>query len=265
VANEKSSLQEVVRLFAESGASGQRSYIQEAIRFARWVGEERRISEIRAPDVEAYVTTFGANSPNASARADALKGFLSYAYKSKLMDERLVSHVRVRRTGGKARGQARGLEEKSEIRLTKEGRAALEEELEQLKERRPRIAQELRDAMADKDFRENAPLDAARESQGQVEARIREIENTLRHAIGIEEGSKDDFARVGSTVVLSNLASGAKLSYLLVSSAEARPTAGRLSVASPVGQAIVGKRAGDEIEVQAPSGRVRFRIDSVES
>ncbi len=65
-------------------------------------------------------------------------------------------------------------------------------------------------------------------------------------------------------MVISNLASGARLAYLLVSSREASPTAGRLSVESPVGQALVGRRPGDEIEVQAPSGTVRFRVDSVE-
>lgn len=224
------------------------------------------MADIRAPDVEAYVTTFGVNSPNASTRAESLKGFLTYAHKHKLMSEKLVSHVRVRRAGVRGRGQPTQMEEKPQLHLTREGIAALEEELEMLKARRPKIAQELRDAMADKDFRENAPLDAARDTQGQTEARIRELEGMLRHAVVLEDGgTKGDRAGVGSNVTLSNLATGTKLQYLLVSSAEARPTAGRLSVASPVGQAIVGKRAGDEVEVQAPSGTVRFRVESVEA
>jgi transcription elongation factor GreA len=264
VVNDNLTVSDAVKHFANSASTGKHADVQEAMRFARWLGEDKRMADIHAPDVEAYVTSFGLNSPNAANRAESLKSFLNHAHKNKLMTEKLVSHVRVRRAGPKTRSQAREIEEQPQVHMTKEGRAALEAELEDLKGRRPRIAQELRDAMADKDFRENAPLDAARETQGQMEARIREIEATLRHAVTVEaEGG--EVAGVGSNVVLSNMASGTKLSYLLVSSAESRPTAGRLSVASPVGQAIVGHRAGDEIEVQAPSGRVRFRIDSVES
>lgn len=267
MANENPTLHECVSRFAGSLPAGNHVHVQEALRFARWFGEERKIAEVRASDIDDYVSkNIGSNAPNASARAESLKAFLSYAHKQRLMDEKLVSHVRIRRTGvRKQANNSQALESRPEVHLTAEGLAALQEELEALRARRPKIAQDLRDAMADKDFRENAPLDAAREAQGQLEARIREIENMLRHAVVIDGADAGDAARVGSNVTLSNLSNGSRLSYLLVSSAEARPTAGRLSVASPVGQAIVGKRAGDEIEVQAPSGTVRFRIEKVES
>ena len=142
---------------------------------------------------------------------------------------------------------------------------ALTDELESLKGQRPKIASELRDAMADKDFRENAPLDAAREAQGQLEARIRELENTLRHAVVLDERVTGDAAKVGSNVAISNVSTGARFTYLLVSSREARPTAGRLSVESPVGMAVLGRRSGDEFDVQTPSGTVRFRVENVAS
>ncbi|HXH22173.1 MAG TPA: transcription elongation factor GreA [Dehalococcoidia bacterium] len=261
--NQATTVSEAARRFAHTLSGDQQQYVQEAFRFARWVGEERPVADIRPPDVEAYVESFGLNSPNAVSRAEALKSFLTFAYKQKLMTEKLVTHVRVRRAGG-ARSKSQAVAEaKQEVHLTAEGLQALTQELEALKAQRPKIALELRDAMADKDFRENAPLDAAREAQGQLEARIRELEQTLRNAVVIQEASQEDTARIGSTVVLQNIASGSKLTYLLVSAREARPNEGRLSVESPVGKAVLGRRAGDEVEVTAPSGSIRFRVESV--
>jgi transcription elongation factor GreA len=263
VANDTGSISEAARRFAHSVPANQQNYVQEAFRFARWVGEERSPAEIRPPDVEAYVETFGLNAPNANSRADALKSFLTYVHKHKLMEEKLVSHVRVRRTALNRNRGAAVAEQKEQVQLTAEGLQALTQELETLKAQRPKIALELRDAMADKDFRENAPLDAAREAQGQLEARIRELEQTLRNAVVISDSGSGDVAQLGATVILHNVATGSTLTYLLVSAREARPQDGRLSVESPVGKAVVGRRAGDEIEVAAPSGTIRMKIDSV--
>jgi transcription elongation factor GreA len=265
VVNDNSSISHAARLFGQSLPPTKHLDSQEALRFARWFGEERPVADIRPSDLETYVDTFGATSPNAMARADALKGFLAFAHKQKMMPERLVSHVRVRRAGTRARPgvTAPGT---PEVRVTGEGKEALEAELDGLKLQRPKIAAALHDAMADKDFRENAPLDAAREAQGQLEARIRELEGMLRHAVVVEneQGKSGDAARVGCSVVLINLNNGSTLSYQLVNAAEARAGSGRLSVESPVGQAIVGHRVGDEVHVTAPSGIVRFRIERVE-
>lgn len=264
MANDNASVSQAARAYAHSLPSEQQLYVQEALRFARWVGEERSCGDIRPPDVEAYVETYGANAPNANTRAEALKSFLTYVHKHKMMDKKLVTHVRVRRSAvTKGRGQG-VLEQKQEVALTSEGLTALTQELETLKEQRPKIAMELRDAMADKDFRENAPLDAAREAQGQLEGRIRELEQTLRNAVIIRDtATQGEVAQLGSTIVLSNVASGSKLTYLLVSAREARPTDGRLSVESPVGKALLGRRSGDEVEVATPSGAIRFKLESV--
>ncbi len=237
------------------------------MRFARWFGEERPAADLRPPDVEAYVETFGANSTNAGARAEALKSFLAFAHKQKLMPERLVSHVRVRKaTASKARpASSSGRRGQDDIHLTAEGRDGLVKELEDLKAQRPRIAADLAAARVDKDVRENAPLEAAREAQGRVESRIREVEAILRHTVVIGGSPTTDVAHIGSTVTLSNLASGTKVSYKLVSPHEARPTEGKLSIESPVGRSVMGHRAGDEVEVAAPSGVMRFRVESVTS
>lgn len=254
---------DVARMFGQSLPPAKHSDGQEALRFARWFGDERRAKDLRPSDIEAYVDSFGVNSPNATARAEALKSFLAFAHKQKVLPERLVSHVRVKRGGQRVR--ARPQDATNKVQLTAEGKVSLEQELEQLKAQRPMIAAELRAARADGDVRENAPLEAARDTQGQIEARIRELEAMLRHAeVAAGSGHTGDGARLGSNVVIANLQTGAKLSYQLANPAEARPGSGRLSVESPVGQAIVGKRVGDEVSVSAPSGLVRFRIESLD-
>jgi len=264
VANDTKSITDAARQFAHSLPPARHPEGQEALRFARWFGENRTATELRPSDLEGYVDTFGATAPNAITRADALKSFLAYAHKSGILPERLVSHVRVRRPTARQRAVGSS-SSTSEVRMTSAGKAALEEELNALIAERPRMAQELRDARADGDVRENAPLDAAREAQGQIEARIRELEGMLRMSLVVEDEIAGDSARIGCQIVIHNISTGAHLSYQLVNAAEARPGTGRLSVESPVGQALVGKRVGEEVHVTAPSGVVRFRIESIAS
>jgi transcription elongation factor GreA len=149
--------------------------------------------------------------------------------------------------------------------MTAAGHQALQQELQGLKDQRGEMAEAIRRAAADKDFSENAPLDAAREAQGKMEARVRELEETLRRAVVIDGSGSGatDTVQVGSAVALEDVASGREVRYILVDSAEADPVAGKLSVASPVGRALVGHHIGDEVEVTAPKGLLRYRIASV--
>ena len=260
------SINEAARAFAHALPPEKHHDSQEALRFARWFGDERPAAELRPVDIESYIETFGLHSPNASARAESLKIFLAYAHKQNITASRLVSHVRVRRPAGARRG-ATGVQEQPEVRLTSDGLAALRIELDSLIAERPRMAEDLRHARSDGDVRENAPLDAAREAQGKLEARVRELEAMIRLAVVVEnaKGTGGDVARLGSSVVISNLNTGTQLSYQIVNAAEARGGSGRLSLESPVGQAVVGHRVGDVVEVAAPSGIIRFRLEEVQS
>ncbi|MFQ6019664.1 MAG: GreA/GreB family elongation factor [Dehalococcoidia bacterium] len=152
------------------------------------------------------------------------------------------------------------------MELTSAGHAALEAELKALGAQRPAIAEELRLAMSDKDFRENAPLDVAREKQAHLEGRIREIEVTLKNAVIHENRRREtaSWVRLGSTVLLRNVSSGATVRYTIVGPNEADAQKGKISDASPVGRAILERRQGDEVEVEAPAGVMRFRIEQVE-
>jgi transcription elongation factor GreA len=166
--------------------------------------------------------------------------------------------------GGGARGDA-AVEELGgrAYYVTLDGIAALERELEELKGRRPEIADQLRAAMADKDFRENAPLDAARDSQAHLEARIRAIEDQLRHAVIIDPDQKAGRANVGSTVRVLNLKADREQTFHLVSPNEVDPSNGKISVESPVGQAVINHSVGDEVTVLAPSGELQLRVIEV--
>jgi transcription elongation factor GreA len=194
-----------------------------------------------------------------------VRAFLAFAKKKGFTAANMGVHLRPPKATKTSKPQ-RVLKEEAPISLTREGMIALEAELEELRARRPHMATELRLAMADKDFRENAPLDAAREQQAHLESRIRDMEATLRRAgvIGEERKSKS-VVGMGSTVLLRNLKSGAELRYMLVSPREVNPGQGKISIASPVGRALVRKREGEEVEVEAPAGAIRFRIEKIQA
>jgi transcription elongation factor GreA len=236
----------------------------ELYRFVRWYGAERLTHDLRGHDVSSYAEALGGSAVDGRQRLEILRGFFSFVRKQGFTSTNLATHLRLRKTATQAVGGGAALQE---VRLTSEGHAALEAELENLRAQRPRVTEDLRLAMADKDFRENAPLDAAREHQGHMEARIREIEATLKQAVIIGAASGDFNARagVGSTVRLRNMKSGTEVRYVLVSPSEVNPAEGKISFASPVGKAVMERGAGEEVEVAAPAGTIRFRIESVEA
>jgi len=233
----------------------------EVYRFVHWYGAERRTNELRGHDVSAYAEALGVSAVDSSQRLEVLRGFFAFVRKQGYAPTNLATHLRLRKAAAPAAGGAI-----QEVRLTSDGHAALLAELGNLRAQRPGVAEELRRAMADKDFRENAPLDAAREHQAHLEARIREIESTLKHAVTVGEASPESDARigVGSTVLLRNLKSGAEVRYILVDPSEVNPAEGKISIASPVGKALMERGVGEEVDVKAPAGMLRFRVQSVE-
>ncbi|MCX6002628.1 MAG: transcription elongation factor GreA, partial [Chloroflexi bacterium] len=147
------------------------------------------------------------------------------------------------------------------IMLTKNGYDAMKSKLTSLKEERPRVTEEIKKAAADKDFRENAPLQAAREKQGHIEGQIRDLEETLKKARVFESADKTGIRiAIGDTVAITDTVSGEKINYTIVSSQEANIKQHKISLASPMGQAIFNKEAGDLLEVNAPSGVLTYKI-----
>ena len=119
--------------------------------------------------------------------------------------------------------------------------------------------------MADKDFRENAPLDAAKDQQGIVELRIRELEASINNAQILPEGSSSKVARssVGAKVTLKDTNSGKTLAYTLVDVREADVSEGKISTTSPVGQALLDRSVGEEVTINVPKGTLRYLVQRI--
>jgi transcription elongation factor GreA len=150
--------------------------------------------------------------------------------------------------------------------MTEAGAEKLRAELEQLKRvERPRIVRAIAEARAHGDLKENAEYHAAREQQSFAEGRIQEIESKLSRAqiIDITRLAPDDKVIFGATVTVINLDSDETRVYRIVGDDEADVKAGRISYQSPIARALIGKRVGDEVAVQTPSGTVSYEIDQV--
>ena len=236
----------------------------EVNRFVRWYGANRLTAELRPHNVSLYAEELGPATDDAKRRAEHVRGFLSFLKKEAMIADSLAPHLRLRKNTSKAsvsRGAAR-----MAVDLTAEGKAALETEIEALKAQRPLVREEIRKAMLDKDFRENAPLDAAKDKQAHLEARIREIDETLKYAVIVEkpDSAAANRVHIGSTVVVTNLGSGATLRYTVVGGSEGNASQGRITNASPIGAALLDRSEGDEVKVTVPAGTLRLRVDKIE-
>ena len=150
--------------------------------------------------------------------------------------------------------------------MTIAGAERLRAELERLKRvERPAVSRALADARGHGDLSENADYDAAKERQGFLEARIRDIEAKLAHATIVDPAGIDAAGKVvfGATVDLEDLKTGDEMSYQIVGDDEAEIKAGKISVNSPIARALIGRHAGDTAEVQAPSGVRAYEILAV--
>lgn len=149
-----------------------------------------------------------------------------------------------------------------EVILTPEGLAKLEKELEHLKTvRRREVAARIKQAIEFGDISENSEYDDAKNEQAFIEGRIVSLEKMLRNAKVLDGESVDtDVVTVGLKVKLKDLELGEELEYTLVGSAEADPSEYRISNESPVGRALMGRRVGEVVEVNAPVGTLRYEI-----
>ncbi len=149
------------------------------------------------------------------------------------------------------------------VYVTREGLKKLEDELELLRTvKRQEVAQRLHEAMEDGELIENAEYEAAKNEQAFVEGRILELEHMLAVAKIIEPGGPKGVVRIGSTVVVQEGESKPE-EYTIVGAAEANPKEGLISNESPLGQALLDHKAGDEVQVKAPAGNLVFRIVKV--
>lgn len=149
-----------------------------------------------------------------------------------------------------------------EILLTAEGLKNMEAQLEFLKtEKRKEVAEKIKEALSFGDLSENAEYDAAKNEQAEVEEKITKLENILKNATVIDDENADlSVVSIGSKVKILDMEFEDELVYTIVGSTEANPAEYKISNESPVGSALIGKKVGDEVSVDAPQGVITIKI-----
>lgn len=149
---------------------------------------------------------------------------------------------------------------KNVIKLTKEGYEALKQELESLRHKLMyEISQRIKEARELGDLAENAEYDEAKNEQGRISSRITELEEILNNA-EIIESTESDVVSIGSWVVIKNLNTGEERTIRLVNPQESDIFSNKVSVDSPVGRVLLGKRIGEVVRLKTPAGQVRYEI-----
>lgn len=236
----------------------------EIYKFIRWFGGEQSLAGLAAAEVANYAERLSFSDTDYTRKLELIRTFLVCARKNGWSKTNLAIHLKAKK--GKTSlpsSSRRGLPET--VFLTQQGYTELEAELATLLSKRVEAIDEIQKAAADKDFRENAPLQAAREQRGHLEGRIMELEATMKSAVVIGEKQETVFKiGIGDSVTLDDLDSGEELRYMLVSPREVDPTRGKISSTSPIGRALIGKGQGAMVEVVAPVGKLRYQIKQVE-
>jgi len=151
------------------------------------------------------------------------------------------------------------------VPMTPAGAAKLREELARLKEERPKISRDIGVAREHGDLSENAEYHAAKERQGLVEARIKDIEDKLARAEVIDPSKlSGDRVRFGATVTVTNIDTNETQAFRIVGADEADVDSGTISVSAPLARALIGKSIGDEVVVNLPGGTRRYEIGGIE-
>jgi transcription elongation factor GreA len=252
-------------------------------KFVTWCGISTAAATIQPYRVEEFLAQQLNTSIPPRTYMSVLKAFFAYALKRGLIESDPMKVARLPRgagsakkavaaTGPSAAAQAAAAarqaqkQEDEVLYVSRDRLATMQADLERMRtEDRHRISRMLHEAIKDGDLSENAAYDDAKMQQGLLEARIREFESKLRNVELIEDQRPDAGAgvSVGSKVVLAEDGSGDQIEYTVVGPEEANPRGGKISNRSPVGRALLGKGAGDSVEVATPGGSVRYRIVSV--
>jgi transcription elongation factor GreA len=153
----------------------------------------------------------------------------------------------------------------NEIIMTHRGKEVLEEELKDLIEvRRKEVAKRLRDAKDYGDLSENSEYEDAKNEQAFIEGRVAEIQHILANAkIVDEKKARKDKVRLGLTATLRDLKTSKLHDFRVVGSYEADPDLMQISHESPVGQAILGKKVGDIVEIELPHGKLKYKVEDI--
>ena len=266
VADQSASLAQALSQFLADRKGGKtQDGHQELNRFVQWCGRDRTVSRLTPPDVAAYSESAGMWGAGSAVQLKLVKSFLTYLKDKGHVSISLAPHVKASKSKRSSkRVYFKSSDEHAE--LTQEGYDNLQARLEILKGERIKVVADIQRAMADKDFRENAPLDAAKERQGMIEAGIKELETILSNAVVADSktGGPGKRVRLGTSVTLRDLGSGKKVAFTVVDSREADPITGKISSISPVGKALLDRTPGEEVRITVPRGTMHYVIVTID-
>lgn len=249
-------------------------------KFVTWCGISTPAAAIQPYRIEEFLAQQLNTSAQPRTYTAALKAFFGYAHKLGAIEMNPMTVVRLPRGAGTAKkaaatgpapaavaaAAARVAQKQEEevLYVSRDRLATMQADLERMRtEERHRVSQMLHEAIKDGDLSENAAYDDAKMRQGLLEAHIRELESKLRNVELIEDQKTGSAVGVGSTVVVEEVEGGDRIEYLVVGPEETNPRGGKISHRSPVGRALLGRSAGDQVDVTTPGGSVRYRIVSV--
>jgi len=265
MSDQNPNLGEAASIYLASLSAEKRTAIQQEIyKFNRWFGRERLFDNIKPSEIDNYAEHASRTDAGHADKLALVRAFLVYARKKGWSEINLGTHLKAKK--GKIRSAPMSRKVVIEpISVTREGYEKIQNELASLKDQRQETIEEMTKAAADKDFRENAPLHAAREKRGMIEGRIIELEATLKAAeIVNEENQSSEEIDIGKTFVLADPEKGIEMRYTLVGPREADPANSRISSVSPIGKAVLGKKRGDMVEINAPAGKLRYQLKEID-
>ncbi|MCC6382062.1 MAG: transcription elongation factor GreA [Dehalococcoidia bacterium] len=256
-------LRQALTEYLQSLKADQRVAYESYVRkYVEYVGESQVLGSLTGARVESYAEAqIRQSDPNAPERVAALKAWFQFLKKRDYTRANYGVHIRVRRPTHRSTGSAVRVQEVP-LEMTADGVEALRRELEELDAERPGIVLAIQEAREDKDFRENAPLDAAREALAFNEQRRKQIESALKRAVVVDRAT-DDRSAVGSRVTVTRLDNGRQYHYKLVGAREANAGEQRISVESPVGRQLLGRLPGETVTITVPSGVIEYRVDDI--
>ena len=238
-------------------------------RFLSHVGPATPIVELNPNGIERFQQVMGDNTTDLESKLRPVKEFLRYCWKERdWCEQNLGNHLKIKRSAVGARTTGNFTHEEAEtFEMTAEGLEHLQRELSEAESRMPDLIQAVAAAREDKDIRENAPLEAAREQQERLSSRIDELRYQIDRAV-VREAADTGRAQIGSLVTVvavdaDGTEQGRANEYTLVGTTQANAAERRISVDSPLGRGLLDQQADRVIEIDAPSGRKRFKLVSV--
>ena len=264
-------LYEIIKIYVKTLENAKKMKARyELYQFAKHLGVERKLTTLSPPEIGDYGDLLSSRIAVSDThdRMETVKQFLFYLHEEELIDQdlNLASHIRTRKLYRSRNNKKTitNLRMPNQPTVTKSRHTALTKKLNVFFKERNRLAETIQIAAQDKDVRENAPLEAAREAQGLNNAKIHEIESMLRGAVLVEDekGAKDKgTVTLGSNVTVENKENKAIAKYRIVDSSEADPLSNKISSDSPLSKSLMGKTKEELISVKTPIGTtVQYKI-----